>query len=99
MAHGEAVRLGRFVNMVGGDHAAGARHVIDDERWIAGDMFPQMARQGARVNIEPPAGGKADDDPHRLTAIVFLISGMNLGRKEDAGEQNSPESEKATIHF
>jgi hypothetical protein len=62
-------------------------------------MFPQVTRQGARVNIEPSAGGKSDDDPDRFAAIIFVIAGMSLGREEDAREQNSPESEKAKIHF
>ncbi len=43
MADGQAVRLGDFVNMIGGDQAAGAGHVLDHDTRVAGDVLAHMA--------------------------------------------------------
>ena len=62
MADGEAVRLGDFVHMVGADQMAGARHVLDDNRGLAGNMLADMARNRARIGVEAAAGRGGDDD-------------------------------------
>jgi len=43
-AEGEAVGLGHFVDVVGGDHRAGAGHVLDPDVRIAGDVFGRPIR-------------------------------------------------------
>ena len=80
MADGEAVRLGDFVDVIGGDQTAGAGHVFDDEGRIAGNMLAQVARDGARVGVVAAAGGAADDDADRFAFVEwFLREGASRG--------------------
>src|SRR4029450_5715569 len=54
------------VEMVGGDEAAGARHILDDDRGVPGDVPAEVPPSKACVGLEPPAGAQADDDAHGL---------------------------------
>ena len=51
--------------MIGGDQAAGAGHVFDDDAGIAGNVLAHMARERAGVGVKTAAGGKTDDDSDR----------------------------------
>jgi hypothetical protein len=48
---------------LGGDIAAGARPVLDDE-WLAEPLRQPLTDQ-TREDVVRPASGKADDDAHR----------------------------------
>ena len=86
MADGQAVGFGSFVNMIGGDQAAGAGHVLDDDARVAGNVFTHMTRDRARVGVETPARGKADDDFDRLAFKKIVGTGAIAdARKEDDG--------------
>ena len=54
-ADGEPVRFCHPIDMVCRNQAAGAGHVIDDDRWIAGDIFSHVARHRARKGVETAA--------------------------------------------
>ncbi len=53
----------RTHDRLGGDIAAGARPVLDDE-WLAEPLRQPLTYQ-TRENVVRAAGGKADDDAHR----------------------------------
>ena len=50
-----------IVQMIGSDELPGARHVLDDNARIAGQMFADMARHHAAVSVESAAGSGADE--------------------------------------
>ena len=58
MADGETVGPGDFVSVVGRNHAAGARHVLDDHDGIAGNMFSHVPGDSSRVSVVAAAGVK-----------------------------------------
>ena len=83
MADGETVGLGDLVKIVGGDDRAGAGHVLDDHRRIAWNMFAEVTRQRAGVEIVAAAGGEADDDADGFA----LVEVGWLSRVKVAGEK------------
>ena len=62
--------------MIGGDHRAGARHVLHDESRIARNMLAHEARVSAGILIVIVAGLIADDD-----ADGFALIEGRLGEK------------------
>jgi hypothetical protein len=69
--------------VVGRDDAAHARHVVDDDRRVAGNVLGEMAGDKARVLIVTAAGRKSDHDAHRLALIKtghgLFIKGSRFG--------------------
>ena len=57
------------VKMIGGDNAAGARHVFDDARRIARQVAADITRDHARVEIEGTAGRITDDNVQRFIFV------------------------------
>src|SRR5512145_2006899 len=84
---GESIRLGNFINVIGGNKASRSGHVFDDHRRLAGNMLAHMAREGASVSIESAAGGKADDDPDGFPFVKIIR------RRACAKEGNQAQSE------
>ena len=56
IADGQAIRSAGFVEIIGGEPAAGAGHIVDDHGRVAGYMLRHVARDGAGVLIEAAAG-------------------------------------------
>src|SRR5262245_53537350 len=46
---------------------SGARHVFNDDGWMARDVSPEILGDRAAVQIMSAAGRPADDDPQDLT--------------------------------
>ncbi len=72
-AQGQAVGLGDIVDVIGGDHAAGAGHVLHQDRRVAGNMFAHAARIGASEDIVGIAGQIADDDAHGFALVEIRL--------------------------
>ena len=88
MADGQAVGFRGFVNMIGGDQAARAGHILDDDARNTGNVLTHMTRDRARVSIETAARGKANDDFDRLAFIEIVGTGaVASARKEHDGCQ------------
>ena len=64
--------LGRLVEIVRGLEAAGARHVLRDQRRLSGDVLAQVARHHAAVEIVAAARGVADGDGDGLAGEELL---------------------------
>lgn len=56
MADGQAVGFGDFVDVICRNQGSCAGHILNDEGWIAGDVFAQMARDHAGIRIIAAAG-------------------------------------------
>ena len=69
----------RAHDRLGGDVAAGARPVLDDE-WLAEPLRQPLTDQ-AREDVVRAAGGKADDDAHRPRRIGLRPSEARHGRE------------------
>ena len=69
----------RTHDRLGGDIAAGARPVLDDE-WLAEPLRQPLTHQ-AREDVVRAAGGKADDDAHRPRRIGLRPREARYGRK------------------
>jgi hypothetical protein len=62
----EPIGLGHAVEMVRGDEASGAGHVLHDHRRASWDVPAHVPRDDPGVGVEPAAGREADDDPDGL---------------------------------
>src|SRR5215472_1870986 len=68
-AEHRAVLRGGVVNIIGGTQAAGARHVLDHDRWMARNVLAEMSSKYARAGVIPAADAVADNDGDRAAAI------------------------------
>ena len=57
------------VNIVRGVDAARARHVLNNDVWLAGNVGAIIAGQQARIEIIPAARAETDDDIYILARI------------------------------
>ena len=55
--------------MVTGDETAGARHVLDDDRGLAGYVLAQVAAEQAGVRVEAAARGQPHHDLDGLAVV------------------------------
>jgi hypothetical protein len=55
-----------LTRVIGGDHASGARHVFNQDRGRAGNMFAQVTGDRPGVGIETATGGEPDNDADSL---------------------------------
>ena len=58
-----------LIDVIGGDHRAGALHVAHDDGRIAGDVLAEMARHQPRIGVGAAAGIEARDEIDRLAAV------------------------------
>jgi hypothetical protein len=84
MADGETIGFGLIVNMVRRDEADGAGHVFDQSGRITGNMFAEMARDGAGVNIEPTARFVGDDETYGFAAVKIVLGEGGKFSQENA---------------
>src|SRR5258706_8441463 len=85
----QSVRLGLVVNIVSADDFAGARHVFDDEGWIAGYVARQMAHHQSSDDIAAAARSRSDDDTQSF-ALVERFGGEN--RRRDKKKRQYPKN-------
>src|SRR5262249_27631410 len=78
---------------VGGAQAAGAGHVLRNDRRIARDVPAQMARDHARISIVAATGAIADDEGDVPAAEEFAER-MALGARgrQEEGEERQSEA-------
>ena len=69
---GQTVRLGRFVNRVGGNEAARPGNVIDNDSRVAGYVFTDVASHDPGIRVEATASRKPHDDSKRFPRIEIL---------------------------
>jgi len=82
-ADDQAVLGGDVEQPVGSQQAAAARHVLHQDRWLAGNMTAEMRGKGPGVEVVATADVGGDDQPNRLAAIEFLAAGgPSHGRKD-----------------
>ena len=73
MADGEPIGFCRFENVIRRNHASGARHVFDDDRRVAWNMFAHVAADRAGIGIVAAAGGKADDQADGFAIVEVAL--------------------------
>src|SRR5688500_3335303 len=81
-ANERAVTVRFVVSVVGGNETSRAGHVVNYELGIAGNMFPHMARNRARVGIVAPARRVTDADANRLTREEIVGHGRTPGHRQ-----------------
>ena len=88
----EPVRFHAVVKMIRGNNAAGAGHVFDDPRRIAGDMLADMARDQPGVLIVGPARRITDDESQSLISQKILRPGARgaTQNKRSRGDVYNP---------
>ena len=64
---------------IGGDVAAGAAAVLDDE--LLPEPLAERLREHARGDVARGAGGKADDDAHRPRRVALRFGDARSGRE------------------
>src|SRR6185503_18842782 len=85
MADREPVGFGRFENVIRRNHAPGSRHVFDDDRRVAWNVFAHVAADRSGIGIVAAAWSKTDDHADGL-AIVEGRLGVDprVGENENA---------------
>ena len=78
-AEGGAVFRGDLGQPIGEPQAAGAFHVLDDDRRIAGNMAADEASHHAPIDVIAAADAGADVERHRL-ALVEIGRRLRVGR-------------------
>jgi hypothetical protein len=84
--------LGRdLVEIVRGLEAAGARHVLRDQRRLSRNVLAQVARHHAAVEIVAAARGVADGDRDGLAGEELLgrLRGGLFGQQQQRNRQRS----------
>ncbi len=76
-ANRETIRLGHIVNVIGGNQAAGAGHILDDHLRIAGKIFRHIAGEQSRPAIVKSAGGKTNDDLDSFALVERFLLRVN----------------------
>src|SRR5262249_31533221 len=71
--------VGRVRHEIGGDVAAGAAAVLDDE--LLPEPLAERLREHARGDIARGAGGKADDDAYGPRRIALRFGDSRSGRE------------------
>jgi hypothetical protein len=81
-----AVLRRRHVEVAHRGQAAGARHVLDDDIGVAGDVRRHMTRQAAGIDVVAAARREADHDGEDL-ALVEIIRARERGRRREPGQR------------
>ena len=94
-----AVARRRREEMVGGEHAAGARHVDGDHARGAGNVLADVQRDGAGVDVVRATGRVADDHADGLAGVerCDVLRGRRAARAEN-GDHNRYESSQGVPH-
>src|SRR5262245_24554461 len=71
--------------------AAGAAHVARDDRWIAGHVLAEMARDRARDLVDAAAGARADHQVERLAAVEVSDSISSRSARTRQRDQAEPQ--------
>ncbi len=84
-----------FVDVIGGLQASGARHVLSNDRWLAGEMLTEVPCHQPPIEIITAAGRIADRDRDRFLGEE-LVAGLRFGGAESADQSRErSESENA----
>ena len=67
------VPVGFVVRVVGRDQTPRAIHVVDHQRGIAGNMFPDVPGHRPRVGVVASASGKANGDANGFACIEIVL--------------------------
>src|SRR5262245_16886107 len=85
---------------------SGARHVFNDDGWMARDVSPEILRDRAAIQIVSAAGRPADDDPQDLTfetgfgarrRRLFRATGQKTERRRQHHHASFPQTVKAHV--
>src|SRR5215470_4003906 len=77
------VGFGDTVHLVCCDHGARTGHVLDNEGWIAGDIFRHVLADEPRPGVVNVAGGKAGYDPYGFSLVVRRLRINTNGSEEN----------------
>src|SRR5918992_3176783 len=98
IAHREPVSLGRLAKKVDPRPAAGASHVLHDNRRIAGYMLGQMARDDSPFNVGRTAGGEIDDEVYVFPLVKRLLRRGRSSTKKDQTHESKDKRPKSKVH-
>ena len=73
--------------------AAGARHVLDHDGRLAGDVAAEMARHRARVDVVAAARSAADDHLDGLAGVVVGGGKRGAGQRSAGRDQVAASAE------
>src|SRR5512144_136742 len=95
----QSVGLGQVINVIGGDHAAGARHILHNEIGIAGNLLAEEARIKSHPDVMIVAGLKADNHANSFPLEKICLRKQRFETQEidnrehsDQGQEKSTES-------
>ena len=75
--------LGRIgVEVTHRHQGARARHVLNDDRGLAGDISADVSGNEPRIGIVAAAGRKTDDDGDRLAPVEVGVAPRGCGRRQ-----------------
>src|SRR6266511_2195652 len=87
-----AVARGRRVHEVRGLEPARARHVLDDDARIAGDVIFEYLYDQPRRGVVGAAGGGADDEADLLALVEVVLrpSAKRAREEREPGSSHNP---------
>ena len=80
----QTIGLGAVIGIVGRNQATGPRHILDDDRGIAGNMLAHVAPHGARREIIASARGKPHDKADRLAFVKSSAPAVRMANASNA---------------
>jgi hypothetical protein len=81
-------KMPKAVPSLGALQAAGARHIVDDDRRLAGNVLAHVLSQKTAVDVVAAAGAVADDHGDRLAFVeIFHRIGARLAREGSRDQQ------------
>jgi hypothetical protein len=89
-----------LVEIVRGLEAACARHVLRDDRRLTGNVFAEVARDHAPIEIVAAARGVADGDRDGLAREKFVdrLGGSVVGREQQDCDRQPPTQHRLAQH-
>ncbi|HEX2244256.1 MAG TPA: hypothetical protein VHK27_13610 [Gammaproteobacteria bacterium] len=81
------------------NEAAGAGHIVNYNRRIAGNVLPHVPANGPTVCVETPARRESDDQTKRLSFIETVVAGRpGNPRDETTDDQAGQEVFRFAAH-
>src|SRR5262249_54188682 len=94
VAHGETIRLGYVVNVVGCNQTSSPGHILHDHDCIARNVPAQMTCQRPCVGVETSPSRKTDNNADRLPFVQRILREDRINSYEVEGIRNCKDQEQ-----
>ena len=88
----------RIVELIGERHAAGGRNVLHDDVRITGNIFAEMARQRANVDVVAAAGAVRRTQRKRMRLVELRCVLAGRGRGTGEGQDQDRRGAQKSLH-